>query len=346
MKTTSIGNDIDKTAQADKNAVAPSFSTKESRTDFSQQQHKKDKLMPTVQAAQKVDIYEKITERILSHLEAGTAPWRQTWGTYGLAKNFLTNHVYTGINMVMLNMVAPYEVPYYLTWKQLKSKGGVVKKGSKAEYVYYYKSYFKDGNGRNIGAEEAQRMESAGQEVQNVRFLKCFKVFNITSIEGIEWEKPTLAKQENEPITECETFLQSIQPRPKFKRVNANRAFYAPHEDIINIPDIQQFEQNAAFYNTTFHELAHWTGHKNRLARKGIMQRIDSKSKVYAEEELLAELSASFLCGLTGIDRVDIIENNAAYLKHWIDVLRTDNRMLLRVAPRVQEAVNFLTKNY
>ena len=71
-------------------------------------------------AKQKVEICDRITQRIITQLEEGTVPWNKPWASYGLAKNFVTDHTYTGINLIMLNLIAPYEIPYYLTWKQIK----------------------------------------------------------------------------------------------------------------------------------------------------------------------------------------------------------------------------------
>jgi len=39
------------------------------------------------------DLYQEVTNKIISMLEQGVAPWRRTWSTYGLAKNYITGHV-------------------------------------------------------------------------------------------------------------------------------------------------------------------------------------------------------------------------------------------------------------
>ncbi|NTV47214.1 MAG: hypothetical protein HGB11_11990 [Chlorobiales bacterium] len=48
-------------------------------------------------------------------------------------------------------------------------------------------------------------------------------------------------------------------------------------------------------YSTLFHELAHSTGHQSRLLREGITRNWGFGSHEYSEEELVAEMSASFL---------------------------------------------------
>ena len=61
-----------------------------------------------------------------------------------------------------------------------------------------------------------------------------------------------------------------------------------------------KLEDIPADYNTTLlHELIHWTGHESRLDR---IKATSMCSKAYAEEELVAEISAVFLATHLGID--------------------------------------------
>jgi antirestriction protein ArdC len=49
------------------------------------------------------DLYQQVTNKIIGMIEQGVAPWRRTWSTYGLARNYLTRHIYTGINLILMN---------------------------------------------------------------------------------------------------------------------------------------------------------------------------------------------------------------------------------------------------
>jgi len=98
------------------------------------------------------------------------------------------------------------------------------------------------------------------------------------------------------------------------------RAAYAPHADRILMPDIDRFTSPEAYCATALHELVHWTGHPDRLARE-FGQRFGDAA--YAFEELVAELGSAFVLGHIGL--VDAtIEGHAAYLDAWLQVLRTD----------------------
>ena len=290
----------------------------------------------------KVDVYEIVTNKIIEMLEKGMPPWRKTWGQQAFAQNYESGHIYTGINWFLLNLVAPYTQPYYLTWAQVKKLEGKIKKGAKAEYVYFYKSFYKDKDGNTISERDVHFGSYDEKDLENVRFLKSYKVFNIECVEGIEWNLPSPELRFNSPIEECEVILNSMTKQPKLVSDDLYNAFYSPKDDIINIPPINSFETSAHFYNTVFHELVHWTGSVKRLNRNAFQKVVQKGGKEYAEEELIAELGACYLCGYTGIDRVQILENNAAYLQSWISRLKEDTKMIFRVTPKAQEAVGFI----
>ena len=212
-------------------------------------------------------IYQKITDYFIEKLENGIIPWRRTWGHYGLAQNYVTKHTYTGINMVVLNMISPFDVPYFLTWNQIEELGGKVKKGSKSLPVIYFKTIFKDENGKKINETRAAEMRKEDKEIQKIPFTKYYNVFNVEQIEGIDFEIPELTCQDNQSLAQCEQLIDSMEEQPVFVSCNVNQPYYSPSKDVINMPDICQFENSEEFYNTTWHELIHWTGHEKRLAR-------------------------------------------------------------------------------
>lgn len=313
-------------------------------TDISQQHHfltqNYDDMSKT--NIQKTDIYERATNKIIALLEKGEVAWRRTWGTYGLACNYKTKHVYTGVNLLFLNLCSPHSIPYYVTFRQAKELGGKIKKGAKAEYVYFYKGYYKDEEGNNISEKDISLAEHKDKAVRPIRFLKCYPVFNIEDTEGIEWEKPAVVNRPNDPIEACETILKDMPEQPNFQLTNANQAFYIPEDDLINVPDIKQFENSHFYYRTTFHEVGHWTGHTSRLARVGITEKIVQGSDRYAEEELIAELTSNYILNIAGVATDDVMEVSSGYLNSWIGRLKEDPKILFRIAPKAQEAVEFI----
>lgn len=287
------------------------------------------------------DLYQQITNKIIGMIEQGVAPWRRTWSTYGLARNYLTRHIYTGINLILMNNT-PHPIPYFMTFKQVKELGGQVRKGTKAEMVIYFNLYYKDCYDNTLDKEDAYRRRAAGEEIQVLKFIRYYNVFNIADIEGIKFEIPEIASKPNEKIIWCENIIENMAKRPEFKSIDGNRAFYSPRLDFVNMPDIKQFETPEDYYATFFHELTHSTGHASRLAREEIMNPESFGSKPYSREELVAEMGASFLCSSVNIDYDSIIENNAAYLAGWLKVLKEDSKFIFKAAAEAQKAVDYI----
>lgn len=88
----------------------------------------------------KLDIAQQITDRIISELEKGTAPWIKPWRYLkgqpgeGMPYNPASGTVYRGINHFWLAM-QPYALPYYVTFKQAQNLGGTVKADQKARQL-------------------------------------------------------------------------------------------------------------------------------------------------------------------------------------------------------------------
>jgi antirestriction protein ArdC len=107
------------------------------------------------------------------------------------------------------------------------------------------------------------------------------------------------------------------------------------------MPSKNLFGTAEEYYSTLFHELTHSTGHCSRVGREGIEQLNTFGSESYSKEELIAEMGAAMLCGVTGI-APSTIPNSAAYLQSWINRLRGDSKLLVSAASQAQKASDFI----
>ncbi len=289
----------------------------------------------------KRDLYQEVTDKIIGLLEKGVAPWRQTWSSYGLARNYVSGKTYNGINKILMNNTI-HPIPYFLSFKQAKALNGTIKKGARGEMVFYFNVFYKDANNKTISEEQAKTLKAAGQDFKKLSTLRYFHVFNVADIEGIEFRIPEVELKENEQIEKCESIIEQMPNRPEIRFVNANEAYYNSIEDYINMPDIKQFTTSAEYYTTLFHEAIHSTGHKERLSRKGITEPNKFGSIPYSQEELVAEMGAAFLSAEAGINYGEIVENNAAYLQGWLNKLKEDKRFIFRTAAKAQQAARYI----
>lgn len=290
----------------------------------------------------KPDLYQEVTDKIIKKLEEGTAPWRCSWSRYGMAQNYISGNAYRGINAFLMNFIPVHPIPYYLSFKQAKDLGGHVKKGAKAEKVYFFKAYHKDADGKTITEDRAAQLAGMGEGVQRIPFLKSFAVFNIADVEGVEFDIPELKEHENDPIPACEALVSAVPNPPTFVHEDGNGAWYAPKRDKLNMPLLNQFESAEEYYCTLFHELTHSSGHVSRLNRDGITGTVKRGSDEYAREELIAEMGASFLCAAAGIDVASVTDNSAAYIAGWLSRLQNDKTLVLKAAAGAQKAADYL----
>src|SRR5206468_1236919 len=95
---------------------------------------------PSSGAVSRGDVYQIVTDRVISLLEAGTVPWRKPWvgGESQFPVNLASGKRYRGINVWMLGM-AEYSSPYWVSYKQCQARGGQVRKGEKSSIATFWK---------------------------------------------------------------------------------------------------------------------------------------------------------------------------------------------------------------
>lgn len=286
-------------------------------------------------ATPRTNLYDEVTRKIISELEAGRLPWVQPWDASaaagpGLPRNALTKRRYSGVNVLLLWGAAiegGHASQHWLTFRQALEAGGNVRKGEKGTTVVYADRFIPE-------AEKARAVES-GDDAKAVPFLKRFTVFNVAQCEGL---RPGLAADpaplpEREIIPHAEALIAATGAD---FRIGGDKAFYAPGPDFVQVPPQPAFREQINFYRTAFHELSHWTGNGKRLGRD---QSGRFGSKPYAREELCAEISAAFICAALGI--VPTVRH-ADYVGSWLEVLREDNRAIFRAASQASKAADYI----
>lgn len=289
----------------------------------------------------KSDVYQQVTDRIIEQLEQGVVPWKSPYfSKVGFPKNFSSGKAYQGINVFLLGSLR-FTSPYFLTFLQAKELGGHVRKGERGHLVVKYGTYSK---------EEDTKPEDRGEEKTTRRYLKAYAVFHASQIEGIEFpeavELPELAVTEKTAL--ARKIVSSMPNCPEIREGSATPC-YRTATDSVHMPEPRFFESEEAYYSTLFHELTHSTGHADRLARKSLLENkgIDASSdtarKIYAEEELVAEMGASYLNAFADIFDAELT-NSAAYLQGWIDALKGKDAKswVIRAASQAQKAADYI----
>jgi antirestriction protein ArdC len=283
-------------------------------------------------------VYEIITDRILSLLDQGTIPWKKPWGGPEQApRSLATKKPYRGVNVFLLH-AAGYESPYWLTYRQAQELGGHIRKGEKGWPVVFWK--WRE-------AEDAPETEQEGVKRHTGPILRYFTVFNLGQCEDLPADKLPASEQPNEkpftPIEQAEAIVRGYQPAPRIEHGHAG-AWYRPSADLVGMPSPERFSSAEEFYGTLFHELTHSTGHRERLARKGITDEIHFGSQCYSQEELVAEMGAAFLMGHCHLEQATL-ENSASYVDAWRQRLKADSRVVVFAAAQAQRAADLILRH-
>ena len=284
----------------------------------------------------RTSLYQEITDKIIAELEAGRAPWVQPWGMaaakapLAMPRNASTHRRYSGINVLILwgaVIERGFSTQSWLTFRQALGLGGNVRKGERGTTVVYADRFTPE--------DERRRAEQTGEEPGAIPFLKRFTVFNTDQCEGLPEEIAKVAPPPPPGLIEPQAEALIAATGADF-RIGGARAFYSPTHDFVQVPPPQAYFEPINWHRTACHELAHWVGHPSRLARdlSG-----SYGSKAYAREELIAEMAGAFVCASLGI--VPTVRH-ADYLGSWLEVLREDDRAIVRAASAASKAADYL----
>ena len=280
------------------------------------------------------DLYQTVTDQIVAMLEAGVVPWRSPIlgrSKAGHPKNLNTGRQYRGVNVFLLAFTAyakGYGSSYWMTFNQARERGGNVRKGEKSSMVVFWKQY--------------ETKDKQTGEPLNVPVLRYYNVFNAEQVDGVEI--PDAVKYqpiEFNPIDEAEKIAAGYVGGPGVNHDGGQQAFYRPATDSVHLPERTRFASVEEYYSTLFHELSHSTGHSSRIDRA-----IDTNPKPfgsadYGKEELIAEMSAAFLCSQAGIQPA-VIGNQAAYLGGWLKQIKADKKLVISAAGQAQRAADWI----
>lgn len=298
--------------------------------------------------ATKNTFFAEVTRRILELIKKGTLPWQMPWNKQFkdsaegiMFANYITNKNYRGINRDMCSFFGAGD-RYFLTKAQAEERGGKIKDERKSIPIGYFVRSFKNYTVERENEKGEKEMVEVKEVIQG---MKWYRVYGLSNIEGLKPIKRKVIKKPKgldfKPIEIAEKIVQSYPGRPPVEH-RGNEAYYTPGNDKVVMPPKASFNGVSEYYSTLFHELIHSTGHPARLDR---LKPAKFGSKIYAQEELVAELGSSFLCTICSIDYFTL-NNSAAYLKNWssklIEEMSKDKQFFLRTQFAAHKAAKYM----
>ena len=223
-----------------------------------------------------------------------------------------------------------------------------IRKGTKAVARIEYNKRFEYGTPE--WEEEIKRIEKknpsrAQMLIGDKRDIWINKPTNIFSAECCD-NFPPLVDEKQLTKTEihenCETILVGSEAPIVYDGGGKN--YYSLGEDTIHLTRRDYFLSNEAFYATALHEIAHSTGHEDRLNRE--LGKSFGTLEDYALEELNAEFAAAMLSEKYGLPMTEErLNNHAVYLKSWADAIENNPNALDLAMTNASKIVDYIEQN-
>jgi len=268
-------------------------------------------------------MYATVTNSIIAELEKGAIPWVKPWKADSSAdKNFISQKPYQGINRLLLgmgSMAKGYTNPAWATFKQWQESGANVKAGEKATHIVFFKP---------VKTTDKVTGKDSGYCV-----IKGYAVFNVEQTD-MKIVPSVIPESAFNPMPDCEARI--VKTGASISH-GGDAAFYMPSHDRIQLPNKGAFTSEANYYATAFHELSHWTGAKHRLDRALDKGRYGNPA--YAFEELVAEISAAYLCADYKIQGE---LRHAGYIQSWLKACKDDSKAIFKAAALAQKAADYI----
>ena len=296
-------------------------------------------------------IVEKVTELIE---KTGLLPWQKTWNKVP-AQNLERQIPFWGINQ-FLCAFNDHSSPFYLTYKQIqklevkrakKETAGKkvgppirVREGESKNYTIIFFCTWKEYDKKDANGKVIYKSDGTPKKVL-FPIMRYYREYNVEQIEGIDHLIPEVKVDDTPSIVLADALVTGFSDAPKLKFGANFDAAYSPARDEVRLPPRKQFDSEEEYFATLFHELAHSTGHENRLDRPGVSGGSVYGDHEYSEEECIAEFASAFLCADSGIES-KTIENSAAYIKGWLQTFINKPRMISTCAARAQKASRYI----
>ena len=290
------------------------------------------------------ELRARVNDQLIAAMTQNIFPWRKPWssGNGGRHRNFLTNRPYSGCNPMLLELHCLKHglgSSRWATFRQWESLGCMVKKrpanvppGQWGCTVVFCKPVKKTVVDQDTGEEDNR----------SFMVLRSFTVFNAEQVSGKAVEQVQATPSISGPdYPTAQALLESSGAT--INHTAGDKAYYVrptPEDtwpnhqdgDHIVLPERQRFESPEAYYETAFHELAHYT--EIRLGW-------DHRKQGYAAGELRAEITACYLASELGMPLVNV-QNHGAYLQHWLQAMKESPAFIFTVCAAASRSTDLL----
>ena len=277
---------------------------------------------------------DNVAKTFADSLRADPLKWSKDWFSARSPFNGTNDKSYRGINRLWLSYCqrkSGYSDNRWMTYKQAQKNGMQVRKGEKGSNVIYWSPYDPEKK-KTISWEDAKNTE-------NLKVIcRTFTVFNGSQIDGMPTHPDDAKKhwdiEEDDRLGKMAKGMGvTIEHNP-----SASSPVYYPMFNTIVTPPPEHFQSQEAYESATLHELAHAT---NKPLNREMGKKFGDSG--YAREELVAEITACYMCNEFGIEMDEShFQNHVAYVQGWANAVEKDPQVLESAVKDAEKASDYL----
>lgn len=299
-----------------------------------------------------MDVRQQISEKLAALIKTGVIPWRKPWSNdpnaSGMPLNVASKKAYKGVNSLLLTATGlqrNYNCKWWGTSRQWEKLGGKIKPkpdginsdewGTKIVfYIPFTRLVTKNGEQKN----------------RTSFFVRNHVLYNLEQVDGNNKKLNQFRLADPEQLPEvlpdylnAQKVIDATQADIQFGGNDAKYIFPEPYGnwpnhtagDLILMPHQRQYVDIDSFYDTIFHELAHWAEIRVGWNRQNI-------ENTYELGELIAEMSACILSAELKLPTSQDLTNHGNYIGEWLRKMGEDHNYIFKAAVAAHKRVDFI----
>jgi antirestriction protein ArdC len=286
----------------------------------------------------------QLSDKLVAEIKEGNSLFQKPVKENGMPAfvkpvNPITGKSYSAMNALILGMQR-HDDPRWMSADAARYAGNWVKKDEKGTMIEFPKT--SDIQAIRTAEGKVIKDDAGVTQTKTVAFDKPQRgqafLFNGSQLNDLQPLEEFLAKQnEGQTLSPIERAAKLMEDSKAVIIHGGQEAYYDKQRDAIFLPEVEQFENETKYYQAAIHQLAHWSGHEDRLNRpmEGKFASLD-----YAREELRAAIAGILIGGELNIGHN--FGQQKAYMSNFAKILKDEPFEIAKASRDAQKIANLL----
>lgn len=286
----------------------------------------------------------QLSDKLIAEIKEGNSLFQKSVKENGMPAfvkpiNPTTGKGYSAMNALILGMQR-HDDPRWMSADAARYAGNWVKKEEKGTMIEFPKT--SDIQAIRTAEGKVIKDDAGVTQTKTVEFEKPQRgqafLFNGSQLKDLQPLEEFLAKQnEGQTLSPVERANKLVEDSKAVIIHGGQEAYFDKQRDAIFMPEPELFENETKYLQAAIHQLAHWTGHEDRLNRP-----MDGKfgSLDYAREEMRAAIAGIIIGGELKIGHN--FGQQAAYMSTFAKILKDEPFEIAKATRDAQKIANLL----